>query len=168
MESRFGPKWIKVFSHDKSGGLFCNKTDALSKNQDDPGALLFSLLDTLEDMRLDDNSFHLKICFPEIDKCNDWVQTSNLATETTITGFKAIKLDHDFKGLGLNSACGPPTAIDYRPTSGGWWYAIGSMRDYGGSIPGPGVSVKKVELFAEIPVRGNKRIEHKYVYQNAI
>ena len=151
--------WIKVFSHDISGGLFTGKSDTLSKNPDNPCAALFSILDTLEDMRLEDNSFHLKICYPEEDKCNEWVQTSNLATKKKITGFKAIKLafpksgtGRPFHGLGLNPA-GHSAIIDADPDHGNWWYAIGSLKPYSGGIPGPNVKISKVELFAEKSVK---------------
>ena len=89
--------FIKVFSHDTAGGMFSSQEDALSKNPNTTGALLFSILDQLEDFRNDDGSFHFKLCYPELagvggGRCNEWLQDSNPATETDIAGFRPISL----------------------------------------------------------------------------
>ena len=86
--------WLKVFSHDTSGGLFADGTDALTKNSDNTDAKLFSVLSSLDTLRLEDGTFHLKLCYPELaeydNPCNEWTQTSNPATDTTIQNFVPI------------------------------------------------------------------------------
>ena len=59
-----GNEWIKVFSHDSTGGVFANADDALRKNAEDPDALLYSVLDQLEKYR-SKIGFHFKLCYPE-------------------------------------------------------------------------------------------------------
>ena len=61
---------------------------------------LFSLnrLNQLEQYRGSDGNFQFKLCYPGLTtgvggrKCNEWIQSSNPVTETTITGFKPIFL----------------------------------------------------------------------------
>ena len=153
-------RWTQVFAHDTSGGLFKSAADALSKNTDNPAAKLFSVLSQLNNLRLDDGSFHLKLCYPELGKCNEWTQTSNPATRSTVENFKAIKLGlgSSFTGLGVSPASSSHTFIDNTPSSSTWFYAIGARSSWGGSdtIPGPYPEqsphkVKRVELFAERP-----------------
>ena len=171
--------WTKVFSHDTSGGLFVNINDAKNKNSDDPSAALFSILDQLEGMRNSDGKFYLKLCYPELTQfnppCNEWIQTSNPATETAITGYKEVQVTFQgsaertgakFGGLELVTSKSPGrTWIDADPSHGNWWYAIGALRNHGGrhTIPGPvdgnqkGFPVRKVELFVTLdPTKGNK------------
>ena len=154
-----------MFFHDPSGGLFTSGDDALSKNTENPGAELFSILSQLNSLRLADGSFHLKLCYPELGKCNEWTQTSNPATSSTIENFEAIELGFPknsngtaFVGLGVSPASASSTFIDDTPSQSRWWYAIGARRWHGsGTIPGPvgesgrGQKVKRVELFAEKP-----------------
>jgi hypothetical protein len=164
-----GAAMVKVFSHDTSGGLFSSKADALRKNPGNHDEKLFSILGNLENFRLADGSFHLKMCYPELTSynppCNEWIQTSNPATESAITGFRAINLAFPknsrgvaWEGLALSSAS--QTLIDESPDDPIWWWAIGAMSYHSGpdTITGPknyktpytqyqiGV-VKKVELW---------------------
>ena len=56
---------------------------------DRPGAPNYSILSSLESMRKD-GSFELKIRWPEYNECNEWEQTSNPLTSTTVTGYKVL------------------------------------------------------------------------------
>ena len=91
-----GSSWAKVFYHDTSAGLFTDADDAKNKNSDYPNAPMFSILDQLEGMRDGKGRFHLKLCYPELTEfnppCNEWIQTSNPATEETITGYEEVQL----------------------------------------------------------------------------
>ena len=152
--------WTKVFGHNTRGGLFTSKADALSKNPDTPDGDLFSVLDQLDNFRLEDGSFHLKICYPEHGECNEWTQSSNPVTESSILNFKAIHMGMQeggkFVGLGAHPA-GTQAILGDTP-GGSWWFAIGARQYHDGpdTIPGPNhKSVKIVELFAETPGRTN-------------
>ena len=157
-----------MFSHDTSGGLFTNDEDALRKNPDDPNAKLYSILNKLEDFRGTDGSFHFKLCYPEVtgiggSSCNEWIQTSNPATERAITGFKAIALaftdaSRETQWRGIGKSVAGDTFIDDAPTISSWWTAIGAFKYYpnssSGKIPGPTPNaVTKVELYVK-PVPG--------------
>ena len=139
--------YMKVFGHRTIGGLFSSRTDALSKNPDDPNANLFSILNKLEKFRNKDGNFQFKLCYPEIGKCNEWIQSSNPTTETNIKGFRAISLDFTINGargawagLGKSSSNSyAETLLDDSPAARNWHCAIGSCAYWPGKpkIPGP-------------------------------
>lgn len=153
-----------MFSHDTAGGLFINDEDALGKNTDRPNAQLYSILYWLENFRGEDGSFHLKLCYPEAtgiggSSCNEWIQSSNPATESTITGFRAKSLaftkanwESEWKGIG-KSVSGK-TLMDDAPTIGSYWTWIGAFSYFPyanpSDIPGPtNWPVTKVELYVK-------------------
>ena len=141
--------YVKIFGHNTAGGLFSSRSDALYKNPDNPDANLFSILSKLEDYRGKDGNFQFKLCYPEggVGKCNEWIQSSNPAKETTIRGFRAISLDFTkngaggaWAGLGKSSSISyDETLIDDSPAAKNWHCAIGSCAYWPGKpkIPGP-------------------------------
>ena len=138
---------VKVFGHDTAGGLFSRRADALTKNEDNPDAQLFSILNQLEKYRGSDGNFQFKLCYPELNKCNEWIQSSNPATETTIRGFKPISLafktngiGHAWAGLGKSSSNKySEVLIDDAPAYMNSHCAIGACAYWPGKpmIPGP-------------------------------
>jgi len=153
-------KWIKIFSHNTRGGIFASDADARKKNHENPSADLYSILYQLEDFRTPEG-FYFKLCYPELNRCNLWIQTSNPAEEWKIEGFQAVHLsfhlngnDTNWTGLGKNKADGN-AFIDDEPDDAYWWTAIGAKRFYPNeesrTIPGPkGIKrhhVQKVELW---------------------
>ena len=170
-----GLGYTKVFSHDTSGGLFSSINEVLKSNPENPNADLFSILYRLEDFRNSEGNFQFKLCYSEIKgingrSCNEWIQSSNPATDSIITGFKPKSLafvkngiNQDWKGLGINLGrhlC--YSLIDDTPTYWTWFSAIGAFRYWGGqnTILGPRVEPyrskspsTKVELFA-LPIIG--------------
>ena len=165
-----GYRYTKVFSHDTSCGLFSNKEQVLKSNPENSDAHLYSILYRLEEFRNSEGNFQFKLCYPEIKgiggkSCNEWIQSSNPATESVITGFKPISLafvknsiSQDWKGLGINLPGNQASSlIDDSPSHPYWFSAIGAFRNWRGAdkIPGPRIepySIKspttKVELFA--------------------
>ena len=159
------PGYKKVFSHDLSGGLFTSYAEVGSKNPDNPDSKLFSILNQLETYRNSEGKFQLKLCYPELTwgkdgkTCNEWIQSSNPYTDSTITGFEAISLAFDkngdlneWKGLGKNSAGNDGDAfVDDTPSNAYWYSAIGAKKAWYGGIPGPRHSaisaISKVELY---------------------
>ena len=95
--------------------------------------------------------------------CNEWIQSSNPLTETTIRGFKPISLAFTkdsylkaWRGLGKSPSAFPYAAIDDAPTESYWFTAIGATRLYRGKIPGPRSdrasnidAVTKVQLYVQ-------------------
>jgi len=154
--------YVKVFNHNSSFGVFANASDALMKNRNNSDAPLYSILDSLEAFRDVNGKFELKLCYPEfgIDYCNEWRQTSNPVTESSITGFEAISLSFTtsstngaWRGLGRNlEIYESTTLIDDSPFSSGWYSAVGAFYNYRQEkkILGPrNRKVEKVELFAK-------------------
>jgi len=150
--------WIKVFSHDVTGGLFKSDAEALSKNGGDPSAKLFSRLDLLEIFRREDGKFRFKIVFPDLGGSNEWIQTSNPATSVTIKGYEPVNIDYKVQGRnktwrGLGLCTGQKKAfICDTPTTGNWWMCVGceSTYNYPDTIPGPWSHLtKKVELYVQ-------------------
>ena len=157
--------FVKVFGHDTAGGLFSSQEEALSSNPATPSAALYSALDTLESYRGREGGFRLRLCYPELTgegggQCNEWVQTSNPASEVAVTGFQATSLafpsnsyDEAWAGLGVSPSSAARTFMDDAPERGWWWCAVGARSYYPvnqnvTTIPGPkGHPVTKVELY---------------------
>ena len=162
--------YIKVFSHDTSGGLFSKKDQVLKSNPENSDADLYSILYRLEEFRNSERNFQFKLCYPEIigiggKSCNEWIQSSNPATDSDITGFKPISMafvknsiNQEWKGLGINLVGNQRySLIDVAPSHSFWFTAIGAFSNWRGAdkIPGPRVEpysskspTTKVELFA--------------------
>ena len=139
-------EYVKVFNHNSAGGIyFKSRADALSKNPDNPNANLFSRLNQLDKYKGSDGNFKFKLCYPEFDKCNEWIQSSNPATDTTIKGFKPISLAFEKNGnLGPWTGLGTQNSdsavlIDDAPTSWHWHCAIGATSSWPDKprFPGP-------------------------------
>ena len=129
--------WVKVFSHDTSGGVFTSGEDALWKNADKADAKLFSILSTLDSLRWEDGTFHLQLCYPELlsswqcghrGPCTEWTQTSNPVTSTTIQNFHFVYENggnwRSFDGLGVCLDSSANTLICEHGHSG--WCEIGA------------------------------------------
>ena len=117
----------------------------------------------MEKFRTGDGKFHFKIVFPELGGSNEWIQTSNPVTESTIEGFQPVKLDYQLDGFnnpwgGLGLDTGTARAfISDTPTGGNWFMCIGCQDWWGGSqtIPGPSLdpnppAVTRVELYVNV------------------
>ena len=149
--------------------MFSSQADAANKNSDNPDAYLFSILDQVEDYRGSDGSFRFKLCYPELtwgvngSTCNEWIQSSNPLTESTITGFEPVSLafekdgyNQPWSGIGKSPSNLPSSTIDDRPTNSHWFSAIGITTFSHGKIPGPRHSydllqslVTKVHLYVK-------------------
>ena len=138
--------------------MFSSLEDALKKNPDRPEARLFSILYQLESFRNADGNFHFKLCYPigqhVNGRCNEWLQSSNPAVETNITGFKAVSLSYKVNGkkdpwVGLGRDGSSYALIDDTPSKARSNSAIGVIRfQEGKKIPGPRpLLVNKVQLF---------------------
>ena len=94
--------------------MFESDEDVLTRNSEKSSwknhtdyPLLSNLQHLDEKHRVEDNSFHFKLCYSAENLgelsggCNEWRQNSNPVTSTAVDGFKAISLDwgEDFGGL---------------------------------------------------------------------
>ena len=155
-------EWKKVFSHNASFGAFADVEDVKLKNPFDPTAPLYSFLNNLDTLKRKEDSYQLRLCYPELTQypfpCNEWIQSKNPLETTSKTNLDtAITITFDsngignqnFKGLGTNRV-GKDTwsIIDGSPTSINFWLALGLKQIFNDKIPGPiGVWVSKVELY---------------------
>ena len=148
---------MKVLSHDTAFGYFANLEQAKSHNAHDPEAPLYSILDQVENFRMD-GIFHIKVCYRELppaNPCNEWTQSSNFVEESVITDFKPIDLTWTvsgtggvFGGLGLSPASFCCNLIDDLPDHVNWFWSIGTIAGFGKGLPGPAFhDVRKVELY---------------------
>jgi hypothetical protein len=146
-----GGGWTRVLNHDSTTGVFANKTQAAENNITDPTDLKYSILSKLSEFKKN-GKFNFWIYYPALDGIdggNLWTQTSNPLTETTVTDYIAVRETYSDKywgGLGKSTSSG--TLID-GSTNSWWYYAIGATSYWpnGQTIPGPGPSVDKVQLF---------------------
>merc|ERR1712141_794452 len=144
--------WRKIFSHNSKYGFVDDTADALSRNADDESQPLFSRLSDIEQFRNAQGEFHFKLVYPEIPAVNEWIQTSNPTTETTITGFVAASLDisinsNDDAWAGLGLGGEGKSLMDDSPDTTKWWTAIGAERAYPtGSDTFPGLKKNKVSM----------------------
>ena len=161
---------IKVFSHNTQGGLF-TAANVFDKNSEDPNADLFSILGQLHHLKIN-GSFNFRLCYPELKgikgSCNYWSQSSNPATNSSVSDFRPNKplaftkngKNQPWKGLGKNSASSArETFIDDTPTQSNWFSAVGAFRFWPDmnkpTIPGPRLepdpaksAITKVDLSA--------------------
>ena len=103
----------------------------------------------------------MKIVYPELGGSNEWIQTSNPVTESTIEGFQPVKLDYQLDGhnnpwggLGLYTGTARALITD-TPTRSNWYMCIGCQNWWPstGTIPGPaldGQAVTRVELYVNV------------------
>ena len=163
-------EWILVFRQTLSDASPQGWTqDLLSMNSDDPSAANYAILDKLEKFRNpSDNKFEFKLFWPNNPdlKYQHWKQTTNPTDETStgnVEGYEAIKINHNVNGWGglEYTGLGPHKSL----MSGSvrfpsiWWYSLGTYNLFKGGracmrggMPGPNISVNKVELWVKAPL----------------
>ena len=150
-----GFNWVKVYSHNVSGGFFPGRESTEYSNPDNPDALKYSILGDLENYRKD-GVFHLRLCYPEFTQydfpCNEWTQSSNFMHEKAVTDFNPIEFTFDFRfdGLGLGAPQTPWAFVDGWPWDWRSYWAIGPLYMSGDGFDGPGAIVKLVNLYVAI------------------
>ena len=141
--------------------------NVLDTNPGNPNADLYSILGQLDQFKIE-NNFYFRLCYPELkgkddSSCNYWSQSSNPATDSTISGFKPISLaftknsyGQEWTGLGKNIHKYAFTYIDDAPNEGNWYSAVGAFSFWPAKpyIPGPRLepdpasAITKVDLHA--------------------
>lgn len=157
--TRDGGGWTRVFRHNISGGYFATPAAALSINQADPTANLYSILNYLDRFQTLSRVTY-RMFWPSVDKRNIWSQVSIPTFEGPVMGYRGISIDDStvYWG-GLERANQPSRGItnlnrsllDGSVNHNDWWFAIGSTADYSGGIPGPyrytSAGVNEVDLY---------------------
>ena len=154
----------KIFSHNTKGGLF-RPDNVKRKESNNAEADLFSKLEFLDDSyKNQEGKFHFKICYPDIEnieKCNEWKQTSNPVKHGKITGFEAVGnlsftqngVGEPWGGLGKSDK-ESHTLIDDTGSDSKWNMAVGAFKHEDKdkkTIPGPKgeKKIKQVELYVK-------------------
>ena len=133
-----GSTWAQVLYHNNVAGtqLFSSSVDLSTKVVND--SYRNSQFATLAKLGLSSYEFLLQYdSLPG--QYNQWVQTSNPATNTGISGYSAVKISWSSNSWGGIAKSSTPsnTFIDGSPSAGTWYYALGSYLSWGGGIPGP-------------------------------
>ena len=129
-----------------AGASWLRKAEEWSLNAADPAAEQYAALDTLEQYRGADGAFTLRLTWPDGEEGGErlrpqtWKQVSNPVTAGVQQGVKGYEpIDVPYTGCfwgGLERS-GGFSLIDGSVSHGNFWYAVGSMVDYAGAIPGP-------------------------------
>jgi len=148
-----GGGWTLVFRHDVSGGYFANNAEADSFNEGSPGlsTTKYSILNKIDSIK-SANAYEFRLYYPNENKRNHWKQTFNPRSGRSptrpVAGYVAIAIDSDDNLWGGLEKSGTPTFLDGSVNHNNWWYSIGSIRSYGGGVPGfSSRVVHKVELY---------------------
>lgn len=150
-----GGGWTKVFTHDMLGGLYADANEALSTNQSNPHAFHYSILDQLDNFK-SNGKYIFRISWPQHAARNIWMQTTNPTLDQPVLGYVPLSIETTSAGWGgLERNCGvgcSESFIDGSISSSGWWYAIGTISDWGGinTIPGSpdyGTGTTRVDLW---------------------
>ena len=156
-----GVTWVKVFNHNTIGGMFSryDRDEVRNFNSDDPDADLYSILDQIENYRID-GLFHIRFCYPEYTEefpCNEWTQSSNFLEETEVADYKQIRItyekcygDLDFAGLRKSTS---NYWSFFVATCYSWYFGIGygygsTSRSYEGAYGKPWISHSELYLLA--------------------
>lgn len=152
-------EWLKVFRQDSSTGEFFSSTnnwaEARTTNSDNPQANKYSILNTVENYKLNDR-YTFKINYPNEGITNIWSQTNNPVNDDGTQGVSGyIGIDIQTTANGWNGleqyAAQTSTFLDgtLDPRSN-WYYAIGS-RPWSGATTFPGWDppVEVVELWVK-------------------
>ena len=146
-----GGGWTRVFYHDIADGYFASNDDAHAHNEDDPIALKYSILNHLEAFRSSDNSFELRINWPDtpIVGRNIWRQQSN-PTTAPVVGYEGLEVDFvsQFWG-GIELSTNNATYLDGSVQHANWFYSIGSQKPWNDppGIPAYGPQSDRVALW---------------------
>lgn len=159
-----GYKWVKVFRHDTSGGLFESNAEALHTGTKD--SKKYSILDMIDQLKsAADKKYVFKLYYPEYNASIIWKQNENplaiieagntTSTGKQVAGYETIRTDYtgNYWGGLVRSSTGC-TLLDGSTYHGNWFYAIGANTAWGTGAPGtttiPGgnsQAVTKVELY---------------------
>ena len=139
--------WVKLLDHNtlNKGMMFANFEQALSHvNYDE--SYLFSIMDKLEDFRMQNGKFRFKIEYNILGSI-EWTQSSS-PEESTVKDLNIIKntVGGTQAFLGIRRCT---TGARYScSTDDTWYYALGAIELWSGGIPANGEAVQQVRFYA--------------------
>jgi hypothetical protein len=145
-----GGGWTRVFFHDVSDGYFASNDDAHARNQDDPLAKRYSILNRLSLFQSSDETYKLRINWPnDLEGRNIWRQSSH-PTTAPIQGYEAIEVEFTTQYWGgLELSTSGSTYVDGSVQHGNWFYSVGSKAVWNGGIPAHGPAAQRVALWVK-------------------
>jgi len=152
-------EWLKVFRQDSSTGEFFsdanNWAEARTTNSDNPQANKYSILNTVENYKLNDR-YTFKINYPNEGVTNIWSQTNNPVNDDGtqgVSGYIGIDIQTTANGWNGLEQYSPQTSTFLDGTldpRSNWYYAIGSKPWSGATtFPGWDPPVEVVELWVK-------------------
>ena len=151
--------WIKVFRHYSGNASFFSSANSWAEaklsNPTDPNAEKFSILERIDNMKLD-NEYVFKLHYPVSGQTQIWAQQSNPVTDTVasggVIGYRPISIETTVNSWGGLEYSGGSTFLDGTVNSGNWYYAIAPAVSWGTAttFPGSSAAVDEVELWVKI------------------
>jgi len=117
-----------------------------SFNSADPSNFNFLNLDQLAQYQ-NNGKFTFRLSWPGA-VSQDWSQTSNPISGTSVTGYVGINVTHTAYSWGGLHADNQYALLSGSTQAGYWWYAVGSFSNFQGGIPGFQTPVQVVQLYA--------------------
>lgn len=145
--------WTLIFNHKTVSGFFASAADATNKNQANPTADLYSILNKLEKFRNGDK-FVLKINWPALGPGrNIWSQTVNPVTNPgmsptrPVAGYIPISIQYTDNYWGGLEQYGSDAFLDGSVMHSNYFYAIGEYYTYGLGLPAYSPSTTQAQLW---------------------
>lgn len=145
--------WTLIFNHTTTGGFFASAADATNKNQGNPAADLYSILNKLEKFRNGDK-FVLKINWPPLGAGrNIWSQTINPVTNPgmsptrPVAGYVPISIQYTDQYWGGLEQYGANSFLDGSVMHTNYFYAIGEYAVYSSGLAAYNTSTTQAQLW---------------------
>ena len=111
-------------------------TQSLALNTGNPANDNYSILHRITDFKNTDGKYRLRYVNGVNGNANEWRQTSNFTTASSVSGYQTINLYKSGAGWGgLRLTSHNSTWFD-GTNSGNWWFAAGVTTLYHGKYPG--------------------------------
>lgn len=174
-----GKLFTRIYHQKSNNGttLFTTLDECLDNDEEDK----YSKLKYMEYFCDKDGKYEFILKYPTLDssKYNHWTQTSNpiITYKNNTTGYTGIHIDWSsprFGGIGLQSSTSSLSScyLSCEVGSTGWWFAIATVRNFNGGIPGPNSDVvQEVDLYVRIDnidIDKIRYLENKTVIANTI
>lgn len=150
-----GGGWTLLLNQNVVGGYFLNSADARNKNQQDPTANLYSILDKMELFR-SGGKFLLKINWPDLGAgSNIWSQTLNpvvvtgVSPSSPVAGYKPVNISYTSNQWGGLEGQNGSALLDGSVGHTNWFYAVGSYVAYGSGIPSYSPAAQQAQLWVK-------------------
>jgi hypothetical protein len=143
----YGAQWRLVFR--QSAGTYYSVSQWLAGiNTNDPTNDNYSILNNHANWRGSNSLFRFKINWPGLsNSANEWYQSSDPFAGQAVAGYQGISISYTDQYWGGLEYNGSPCVADGSVNIGNWYYAIGSVYDWGGGMPAWTPAASRTELW---------------------